>query len=71
MSSTSQHTILSLQGLPFEALTDLDAVCNHILDLLELLELVFALDVVSVGNDHSGHQTTERGDTVSLSDAND
>lgn len=50
---------------------DLNGLSNEVLDVLELLELVLALDVVAVGNHHTGHQTTERGDTVTLTNTED
>jgi len=47
---------------------DLDGLGDEVLDVLDLLQLVLALDVLRVGNHHAGHQTTERGDTVALAD---
>jgi hypothetical protein len=47
---------------------DLNGLGDEVLNLLELLELVLALDVLAVGDHHAGHQTTERGDTVTLTD---
>ena len=49
---------------------DLDGLCNHILDLLDLLQSVLGLDVVTIGHNHTGHQTTERSDTVALTNTN-
>ena len=48
---------------------DLDGLGDQVLDLLQLLEAVLALDVLGVGDHHAGHQTTERGDTVTLTDS--
>lgn len=50
---------------------DLDAVGDKVLDLLELVEVVLALDVVTVGDNHASHETTERGDSVALTDTDD
>src|SRR5699024_9523004 len=50
---------------------DLNGLSNEVLNVLELLELVLALDVVAVGNHHTGHQTTERGDAVTLTNTED
>ena len=47
---------------------DLDKIGNKILNLLELLEVVLAHDVVTVRNDHTGHETTKGRDTVALTD---
>lgn len=52
-----------------EGNVDLDGLGNKILNLLELLEAVLALDVLGVRDHHAGHQTTERGDTVTLTDS--
>ena len=54
-----------------EGNVDLDAVGNEILNGLELVEIVLALDVVAVGDNHAGHETTQRGDTVALTDTDD
>lgn len=48
---------------------DLDAVGDHVLNGLELVKVVLALDVVAIGNDHSCHQATERSDSVPLTDS--
>lgn len=45
---------------------DLDGLGDELLNVLELVELVLAHDVVAVGDDHAGHQATKRGDTVTL-----
>ena len=50
---------------------DLDAVGDKVLDSLELVEVVLVLDVIAVGDDHSGHQATEGSDTVPLTDTDD
>jgi len=50
---------------------DLDVIGNHVLDLLEQVEVVLALDVFTVGDDHPGHQTTKWGNTVALTNTND
>lgn len=47
---------------------DLDGLGDQVLDILELLQLVLALDVLGVGDHHAGHQATKRGDTVALTD---
>lgn len=51
-----------------EGSVDLNSLGDQILKLLELVELVLALDVVGAGDDHASHQATERGDTVTLAD---
>jgi hypothetical protein len=48
---------------------DLDSLGNQILEILELVELVLALDVLGVGDDHAGHESTERSDSVPLTDS--
>ena len=50
---------------------DLDGLGNKVFNVLELLQPVLALDVVAVGNHHTGHQTTKRGDTVTLTNTQD
>ena len=45
---------------------DLNSLSNQILEVLELLELVLALNVLGVGNHHASHETTKRSDTVAL-----
>jgi hypothetical protein len=52
-----------------EGNVDLDGLGDNVLELLQLLELVLGLDVVAVGDDHAGHQATERSDTVALANA--
>lgn len=47
---------------------DLDGLSDKILNLLELVELVSGGDVVVAVDDHTGQETSERGDTVTLAD---
>lgn len=47
---------------------DLDGVGDEVLEVSQLVQLVLGENVVSVSSNHSSHQTTERGDTVSLTD---
>lgn len=47
---------------------DLDRLGHEVLQLSQSVQVVLALDVLWVGDHHTGNQTTERGDTVSLSD---
>lgn len=54
-----------------EGNVDLDRVGDQVLNGLELVQVVLALDVVAVGDDHAGHETAKRGDTVTLTDADD
>jgi len=49
-----------------EGNVDFDCLRNKILNVLELVELVLAHYILSVGNYHTCHETTKRGDTVSL-----
>ena len=46
---------------------DLDSLGNQLLNILQLLKLVLALDIVTVGDNHAGHESSEWGDTVALS----
>lgn len=48
---------------------DLDGLGNHILNLLELVKLVSGGDVFVAVDNHTGQETSERGDTVSLADS--
>lgn len=48
---------------------DLDGLGNEILNILELVQLVLAHDIVPVGDNHACHETTQRGDTVSLTNS--
>jgi hypothetical protein len=54
-----------------EGNVDLDRVGDQVLNGLELVKVVLALDVFAVGDDHASHQTTQRGDTVTLTDTDD
>jgi len=54
-----------------EGNVDLDRVGDEILDGLELVQVVLALDVIAVGDNHAGHQATQRSDTVALTDSDD
>jgi len=54
-----------------EGNVDLDAVGDKVLNGLELVEVVLALDELTVGDNHPGHETTERGDTVPLANTDD
>ena len=46
---------------------DLDSLGNQLLNILQLLKLVLALNVVTVGDNHASHESSEWGDTVTLS----
>lgn len=48
---------------------DLDGLSDKILNLLELVELVSGGDVVVAVDNHTGQETSERGDTVALADS--
>lgn len=48
---------------------DLHGLCDKILQVPELVELVLAHDIVAVGDNHAGHETAQRSDAVPLSDA--
>lgn len=48
---------------------DLDGISDKVLEVSQLVQLVLGENVVSVSSDHSSHQTSERGDTVSLTDS--
>ena len=50
---------------------DLNIVRDQILNFLEHLQLVLALDIVAIRHNHPCHQTTKRGDAVPLADADD
>ena len=54
-----------------EGNVDLNSFGNEVLDVLDLLQLVLALDVLGVGNHHAGHETTQGGDAVALTDTKD
>ena len=51
-----------------EGSVDLNSLGDQVLELLELVELVLALDILGAGDNHASHQTTKRGDTVTLAD---
>lgn len=44
----------------------MDSICYHILNLLDLVELVPAHDVVTASDHHAGHKTSKGRDSVSL-----
>jgi len=50
---------------------DLDGFGDQVLEVLELVELVLVLDVLGVGNDHAGHESTEWSDSVTLTNTED
>jgi hypothetical protein len=50
---------------------DLYRLGNHVFNLLEHVELIFALDVVWVGDNHACHETAQGGDAVALANTND
>jgi hypothetical protein len=54
-----------------EGNVDLDRIGDQILNRLELVKIVLALDVIAVGDNHTGHETTEGSDTVTLTDTDD
>ncbi|KAH3671919.1 hypothetical protein OGAPHI_000105 [Ogataea philodendri] len=45
----------------------LNSLCNQVLQISQFVQLVLGHDVLSVCSNHSGHQTSQRSDTVSLS----
>lgn len=45
---------------------NLNGFGNEVFELSKHSEVVLALDVLRVGNHHSGNETTKRGDTISL-----
>jgi hypothetical protein len=45
---------------------DLHGLGDQILNILELVKLVLAHNILSVGNDHAGHESSERSNAVSL-----
>lgn len=54
----------------FRMLThNLDSIGYHILNLLDLVELIPAHDVLTASNHHASHEATEGGDAVSLANA--
>ncbi|KAH3660611.1 hypothetical protein OGATHE_004943 [Ogataea polymorpha] len=46
---------------------DLHNICHQVFKVSNFFQLVFGLDVVWVGNNHSGHKSTQRHNSVSLS----
>ena len=50
---------------------DFDSLGDEIFNILELLELVLAADVVAVGDYHAGHESAEGGDAVTFADSED
>lgn len=48
---------------------DFYGLCDKILQVPELVELILAHDIVAVGDNHTGHETAQRSNTVPLSDA--
>ena len=54
-----------------EGNVDLNRVGDQVLNGLELVEVVLALDVIAVGDNHAGHETTKRSDTVALTNTDD
>jgi len=48
---------------------DLDGLGHEILNLLEQVELVLALDVLGGGDNHASHEPSKRGDAVALANA--
>lgn len=54
-----------------EGNVDLDSLGDQVLEILQLVELVLAQDIVTVGDDHAGHETSERSDTIALANTED
>lgn len=50
---------------------DLDRLGDEILNILELVKLVLAHNILSIGNNHACHETSKWGDTISLTDTQD
>lgn len=50
---------------------DLHSLGDQVLKILQLVELVLAQDIVTVGNDHAGHKTSKRSDTIALANTKD
>ena len=50
---------------------DLNSLSNEVLQVAELVKLVLGEDVVPVGYDHTGHETTKRGDSITLTNTED
>jgi hypothetical protein len=54
-----------------ERYINLDILGDKVLNGLESLEVVAGLDVFGSRDNHAGHQTTKRGDAVTLTDSED
>lgn len=50
---------------------NLDVLGDKVLNGLESLEVVAGLDVFGSRHNHAGHQTTKRGNAVTLADSKD
>lgn len=50
---------------------DLNGVGNKLLNVLELVQLVLAQNVVLGADNHASHQTSKRGNSVTLADTQD
>jgi hypothetical protein len=50
---------------------DLHSLGDKILNILDLFQLIFAHDIVSVRHDHASHQTSEWGDAIPFANAQD
>lgn len=50
---------------------NLDSLGDKVLNVLELVELVLALDVLGIGDDHASHQASKRGNSVALANTED
>lgn len=51
-----------------EGCVDLDGLGDQILELLDLVQLVLALDVIWACDQHASQETAKRGDAVALAD---
>ena len=51
-----------------EGCVDLDGLSNEILELLDLSQLILALDVVRACDQHASQEAAKRSDAVALSD---
>jgi hypothetical protein len=52
-----------------EGNVDFDSLGDQVLELLQLVELVLALDVLGVGDNHAGHESTKRSNSVPLANS--
>lgn len=50
---------------------DFDCFGNEVLKVSELMQLVLGHDIFPVGNNHASHETSEGGDSISLTNAED